>query len=820
MQEALLGILDFVARFTGGHGGIDDEVAVYFVLAGAMWLNLLFFALWRRRNEANSREALLVLGFSAGLARELFMLAMAIGQKALMVDPRHLHAFFPPVEHVLSGVATVIVAAAFMRYLTGNFSLARNYLGIGIVLTLSCYGATFKWWAHYIMANPASKFGQTWCDVLFHTVAALLIVFPTWHLFRHRTGWLRNIICFALACFFLTETLKLVDIACGERYEYIFTPIRRSFNLIGIYVLGYVYIREQEARRRRANAKIAESEKRYRTLVENVNLGISLIDSNNRIVMNNGYLEKMFRKNAEKLTGRFCYREFENRDECCDNCLGVEAMTTGRAVSREVERILADGEPSGLRLSAFPVFNEQGKATKFIKVVEDITDRKRAEEKIRRLAYYDSLTGLPNRPLMMDRLSQAIRHARRHGEVVALLFLDLDRFKDVNDSQGHRVGDRLLQDVAARLAGCTRESDTLARLGGDEFVIIAPGVRAATDASLLADKILGALAEPFMLDRQTLHIATSIGIVLFPSDGGNGEMLLQRADMAMYAAKDRGGNSYRFFSAEMNTRAVERHELEEDMRQALTNGEFFLMYQPQVNTGSWKVVGVEALIRWNHPRKGVILPSRFIPVAEETGFISKLGRWVLEEACRQGAQWQRDGLPPLQIGVNLCARQFTHEEIVGTVNDVLQKTGLPSELLEIELTETMLMDSETAVSTLGQLKALGVRLAIDDFGTGYSSFNYLKHFPLDRIKIDQSFIRDIGQSRSNGAIIEAIIAVARSLGPEVLAEGVETEEQLRYLMSITCADIQGFYFSRPLLPDDVSHLMRESLPGSGTHRYT
>ncbi len=447
---------------------------------------------------------------------------------------------------------------------------------------------------------------------------------------------------------------------------------------------------------------------------------------------------------------------------------------------------------------------------KFATIFEDITERKRAEDEIQSLAYLDTLTGLPNRILLQDRLSGALVRAEREACLVGILFLDLDRFKPVNDTLGHAVGDLVLKSVADRLRECVRKSDTVARLGGDEFVVLLPSVQRELDTTLVAQEILRRLAQPFAVGDRDIYSSASIGIAIYPLDGREAGTLLKNADMAMYAAKDQGRNTYQFYTDEMNRRALERLGLETSLRQALQSGELFLQYQPQVDLARNKITGVEALLRWRHPEQGLIPPGRFIPVAEETGLILPVGEWALRAACMQGRAWQDAGLPPLRIAVNLSGQQFKQPGFVDLVRCTLEETGMSPELLELELTESMIAEgADETLNRLSALKSMQVHLALDDFGTGYSSLSNLRKCPIDRIKIAQTFVRDISTDPGGAAIVETILAMARSLKLEVIAEGVETAEQFGFLRSRQCNEMQGHYFSVPLLPQDLERLLRE-----------
>ncbi len=452
---------------------------------------------------------------------------------------------------------------------------------------------------------------------------------------------------------------------------------------------------------------------------------------------------------------------------------------------------------------------ENGKIRLFSGTTLDITARIKAESEIQQLISYDRLTSLPNRNLLHDRLTLTMAQANRDHQMVGVLYLDLDRFKGVNETLGHRVGDVLLQKIASRLKACVQESDTLARLGGDEFVIILAGVTDVETISSTAKKILALVYEPFFIESHEIYTTASIGIAVYPMDGEDSHTLLKHSDLAMYQAKEFNRNNFQFFSDEMNTRVLHRMKLEITMRKALEREEFFLLYQPQVNDRTGTIVGVEALLRWNHPELGVIAPDKFIYLAEETGYIVPIGEWVIQTACRQNKNWQNKGLPPVRIAVNLSARQFAQSGLDETIATTLLETGLAPQWLELEITESTIMkNAETNISILNKLKGMGIDLAIDDFGTGYSSLSYLKHFPITRLKIDRSFVTDISTNPDDAAIAEIIITMAKTLKLSVIAEGVETQAQVDFLSFHDCDEMQGFFFSRPVAPEEIERMLR------------
>jgi len=467
-----------------------------------------------------------------------------------------------------------------------------------------------------------------------------------------------------------------------------------------------------------------------------------------------------------------------------------------------------DGVESSIEDSAAPIHNREGRVTGAVIVFHDVSESRAMAAKMAHLAHHDFLTGLPNRVLLTERLAQAIGLARRRGKQVALLFIDLDFFKHINDSLGHVIGDRLLQAAADRLVSGVRKTDTVCRQGGDEFVILLSEIEQVEDAARVADKLLLAFANPALVDGHELHVSLSMGISVYPDDGLSAEAVLQNADTAMYYAKANGRNNYQFFRTDMNSRAVQRLFVESSLRRALKLGEFLLYYQPQIDLVSGAMTGAEALIRWQDPQLGIILPAQFVPVAEESGLIVPIGRWVLREACRQVRKWQDAGLATVPVSVNISAAEFRHKDFLAGVAQILAETGLAPHFIELELTESILMhDATSSASVLAALKAMGMKLAIDDFGTGYSSLSYLKRFPIDTLKIDQSFVRDVATDADDASIVGAVIEMGRNLKQRVIAEGVETSAQLDFLRAQHCAEGQGFHLGRPLTADAFGQLL-------------
>jgi diguanylate cyclase (GGDEF)-like protein len=442
----------------------------------------------------------------------------------------------------------------------------------------------------------------------------------------------------------------------------------------------------------------------------------------------------------------------------------------------------------------------------------NVEQRKQAEERIRHLAYHDALTELPNRMLLESRLAKALDQAHRDGGMLALLYLDLDRFKRVNDAVGHHLGDHVLRSVAERLTATVRDADTVARVGGDEFAILLPKIARVQDAVEVADRILAGLRRPLAVDDREYHTTTSMGISCYPDDAEEADTLLRNANIAMYRAKEQGRDNYQLFIPAM-TQFAERLALENDLRRALERDEFVVYYQPQVNVASQQIVGVEALVRWRHPERGLVLPEDFIPAAEESGLIVPLGEWVLRIACAQAKTWQSAGLPRIHVGVNLSARQFQQRNLLELVRQVLSDSGLDPHCLQLEITESAAMhDVDFTKKVLGDLKEMGVQVAIDDFGSGHSSLNYLKQLPIDDVKIDQSFVRDLATDSNDAAIVGSIVAMTHELNLKVVAEGVETEEQLIFLRDRQCDVVQGFLFSKPVPADIVEQIIAQGAP--------
>jgi diguanylate cyclase (GGDEF)-like protein/PAS domain S-box-containing protein len=475
-----------------------------------------------------------------------------------------------------------------------------------------------------------------------------------------------------------------------------------------------------------------------------------------------------------------------------------EALARRQPYTLEYRIRTADGEDKWFWERGAGVLGAAGEVLALEGFISDITERKLAEERLAHLAQFDALTGLPNRTLVQDRLAQTIAQARRQARQVAVLFVDLDRFKLVNDTLGHFVGDLLIAEVARRLLACVRPGDTVGRISGDEFAVVLADLAHADDAALVAQKMLDALARAYQLAGSETFISASIGIAVYPGDGADAQDLLRNADMAMYRAKESTRNAYCFFTPEMNQRASARMQLNNDLRHAIERREFVLHYQPKVDLVSGRMQGMEALLRWNHPTRGLVAPLEFVPALEESGLILPVGEWVLEEACAQIGRWRAEGLAPVPVAINLSAKQFRRRDLDAVISRALAAAGVPSTLLELEITESCLMeDPEQAVRLLDSLRRAGVRISVDDFGTGYSSLSYLTRLPLSALKIDRSFVRDAVSSPQAASIVRAVIDMAHNLRFTVIAEGVETEQQVAFLRQHACDQAQGFLYGRP-----------------------
>ena len=530
--------------------------------------------------------------------------------------------------------------------------------------------------------------------------------------------------------------------------------------------------------------------------VDSLQIGITFSDASGRLAYLNPACARMHGYEVEELVGRdapeFAARELRRQ-------VRPEHLKEGGGWRRESVNQRRCGAEFPVLLNSIPVRDREMRYLGVVTTCEDISEQKQAEEKINRLAYFDNLTGLPNRGMFLERLHQSLALASRDGERVGLLFLDLDNFKDVNDTLGHPAGDRLLCEVARRLAGCIRESDILARLGGDEFVVLLTSVASKERIAAAAQRMLESFAAPFEVDGRTVYSCASIGIALYPDDSADASTLFRCADTAMYHAKNEGRGQYRLFSEEMNQKIMRRVALENSLRRGVERNEFFLHYQPQWDLRSNRMVGVEVLLRWQSEEFGLMPPSEFISLIEESDLIFSIGEWMLKSACRQARRWADEGHTDLKVAVNISGKQFKQAEFVAMLDGIIRESGVNPANIELEFTESIIMENaERTIEKLAALKQMGVQMSIDDFGTGYSSLNYLKHFPVDRIKIDRSFVADVSSSSDDAAIVEAIINMAQSLSLKVLAEGVENSDQLHFLTSLGCDEVQGFYLAKPM----------------------
>jgi diguanylate cyclase (GGDEF)-like protein/PAS domain S-box-containing protein len=567
---------------------------------------------------------------------------------------------------------------------------------------------------------------------------------------------------------------------------------------------------EDITERRRADEARRQAEARYHSIFQNALEGIFHSTPDGRLLVANPAMARIFGfESPEALMawvtdlGTQLYVEPERRAQLLRM---LEREGSVRAF--EFQAFRRNGEVIWLSINALAQRDAAGQTLYYEGTLEDITDRRVYQAQIERQANYDALTGLANRTLLNSRLNQSIQLAAEGRGAVAVAFIDLDQFKYINDTFGHELGDNLLQNMADRLRSCVRETDLVARQGGDEFVLLLNGYR-HEDLAGVIQRVHVAIAEPWQAGRREFHVSSSIGVAVYPSDGTNADVLMRNADAAMYKAKENGRNGYQFFTAELNRVLVERLDIEHRLRGALARHQFLLHYQPRIDMRTGLIGGAEALLRWRVPQQGLVAPQRFIAVAEDTGLIVPIGRWVLHSACQQARAWQDEGLPPLIVSVNVSPRQFRDGNIVETIAEALSASALESRYLQIELTEGLAMHgAEKYVRMLGQIKKLGVQIAVDDFGTGYSSLSYLKRFPVDQLKVDRSFVTDLATDPDDAVIVQAIIALGHKLGLSVVAEGVETEEQLQFLRRCRCDEMQGYLFGRPMIAAEFAALLR------------
>lgn len=603
--------------------------------------------------------------------------------------------------------------------------------------------------------------------------------------------------------------------------------VRKPANLEEIKrkVENALYRRRMERSYALMTMRIQQSEQLHRFLVENSPDLIYTLDDTGRFMFINKRVESLLGYTREELIGRSYCTIVHDEDVQKAHYAFNERRVDSRATANLEVRLKCkddhfryfDSHYIVAMMNATGIYGEKqvgdAQTTKCFMgtygVARDITERKIAEETISFQALHDQLTHLPNQRLFKDRLEMALTHSKRHGGVVGVMFIDLDRFKLVNDTYGHAEGDELLKKVARRLQVCVRAGDTLARKGGDEFTVLLPDLSQAEDATIIADKILNELRSPFVVAGQDFRVTASIGIAVFPRDGESVDTLLKNADIAMYRVKADGKNDTRFYIPDMNACYQERINMENDLRQAIVNAEFELYYQPKISVIDFKVVGMEALIRWHHPLHGLMNPRTFIDLAEEVGLIGDITDWVLAEACRQLSQWRAMGLDDLRISINVSPQEFQRSDMVERVSSQVDKHSLPNDSLEIEITENILLhDAASVIKKMSSIRELGVRISIDDFGTCYSSLNYLRLIPISTIKIDQSFVRDLSDEHRSSAIIQAIVDIAKGFGLHLVAEGVETNYQMRTLHQLGCDEMQGYLFSRPVPAAEAERLLK------------
>ena len=559
---------------------------------------------------------------------------------------------------------------------------------------------------------------------------------------------------------------------------------------------------------KKAEEDLRQSELKYRLVFENTPLGILHFDSQGCITAYNESLAQILGAHEKDVLIGFNLLELPQ-----DNLVrAIKLALYCQKSSFQGEFYSAISDKTiPIEALVAPMMSKDGYPLGGVAIVSDITERNRYEETIRHMAYHDALTGLPNRLLIQDRISIALPQAKRQNQMLALIYLDLDNFKMINDTLGHMAGDLLLKEVSKRLKSLVRQGDTIARMGGDEFMFLFPGIKDTRDAGIIAEKILRSFSQPFIVEGQEIHVTASIGISVFPNDGLDGESLIKNADSALYRAKERGGNSYQVYTPAMNQIYMERLTLAKELRLALENEEFVLYYQPLIDIKTKQIVSVEALVRWHHPDKGLIMPSKFIHIAEENGLIIPIEKWVLRTACRQNKTWQEQGLAAIRVSVNNSGRHFWQQDLVETIVQVLEETGLAPEYLELEITENVaLRTSERINNLLKELRSLGIKIALDDFGTGHLSLSYLRSLPLDSLKIDQSFICDLSKESTGMAIPHALISLARFLDLRVTAEGVERPEQAELLAGLQCDQIQGYLVSKPQPAHCISDMLAQT----------
>ncbi|MFN3789745.1 EAL domain-containing protein [Massilia sp.] len=739
--------------------GLDPK---WYIGAYRKYLSELHGLLWRRlhgqpeRLRAAMEAVLKIVGFDMGLALDTYTHA---SQRSSLQNQNYL-------EQVIDGMpAGLLVVDAELRVRSMNSSMA-DLLGVSDSLLLEQKPALEELISCRELADRAAE---------------------------------------ALASGARHDNLLVTLDKRADGVRYVDFNIRRA-RKDGSYML--LLIGQDITFRRKARLRLQESEEFFRLTFNQAAVGIALLGSDGRLLRTNSKMSQILGYSEIELLQRF-FQQLTCDDDLPGELALIKRLKAGEIsdYQREKRLIRRDGTRVWVSVNVSRMRDANGNQ-RFICVIKDIQRQKQAEEALLRLANHDALTGLPNRVLMQDRLGQAIMHAHRAGRQVAVMFIDLDRFKHVNDSLGHDAGDSLIVEIARRLSSSLRESDTVARQGGDEFVVVLPDLAGQEDAVKVARKLLGNLFQPMLLCGHEVFPSGSIGIAMYPRDGEDSATLLKNADSAMYGSKGKGGNHYSFYAAEMGEQAALHLRMEGALQRALQREEFLLHYQPVVNIGSGVVSGVEALLRWQPAGGPMVSPAEFIPLAEETGLIVPIGDWVLATAMRQQVAWRRAGLSPVRISVNLSARQFLGQDVAQRVAALLAETGCDPAFLTLEITESVLMENPgAATETMGRLAAMGVQLAIDDFGTGYSSLASLKRFPIHSLKIDRSFVMDLTRDADDAAIVNAVIALAHSMKLNVIAEGVETSEQLAFLQERGCDQMQGYCFSRPVEPQAIAAML-------------
>jgi diguanylate cyclase (GGDEF)-like protein/PAS domain S-box-containing protein len=662
--------------------------------------------------------------------------------------------------------------------------------------------------------NPGPPdFNQAWCPALIVLEQGSSIVCHNIESDPRFTPWrdeLMRLGCRTLVCLLIKADnciLGVLSICAADEHAFSDQEYKLFEELVNNLAFGMVTLKSRVIKKELEKTLLLHNQ-----AIEAARNGILIVDARqpgNSVVYANPAFKQITGYDIAEILGRnLSFLHGEDRDQPGLDTIrsAILEQKTGHAVIRNYRK---DGSLFWNKLTISPVKNPSGEVTHFVSIMDDITDFKAYQEQLEYQANYDELTGLINRNLLNDRFEQAISSAQRDQKGVCIFFMDLDNFKVINDTMGHSAGDELLKIIAERLLNCARSSDTVARYGGDEFVLVFPHIAKMEDAALIAERIIAEISQPLQVKGRKLQGTVSIGISLYPHDGLNKEALFQHADAAMYHAKDKGRNTFCFYTEALNLRLMQRLTLEEDLHQALKEEQFMVYYQPKVDLRTGKISGVEALLRWNHPEKGMIPPDQFIPLAEDTGLILPIGEWVLRTACLQAKAWQKVGLPDITMAINVSPKQLHWSPFDKTISRVLVQSGLEARYLDLEITEGAVMqEPERMVVTLTRLKEIGVQISMDDFGTGYSSLSYLKRFPFDNLKIDKAFINDIPTDEGDVTLVLTIIAMAHNFKLKVIAEGVETQAQMDFLTQKNCDEIQGYFFSRPLPAKEVEQLLR------------